>query len=54
MSNRYLMADAASHLIGSFMSLYWYENPDKSIDELLESGVKKPKKTGSGKLRYRK
>lgn len=34
-------SDAASHFVGPFMCLYWYENPDFSIDKLLESNIKK-------------
>ena len=27
-------SDAASHLVGPFIALYWYENPSKTIDKI--------------------
>jgi hypothetical protein len=34
-------SDASSHLVGPFTTLYWYENPSKSMAELQESNMKK-------------
>ena len=34
-------ADAASHLVGPFWSIYYKENNDKSVEELMESNRKK-------------
>lgn len=43
-------ADAASHWFGPFMQLYWYENPDMSIEELLESNRRKIAKDWDRKM----
>lgn len=37
-------SDGASHLIGPFFSIYWFENPNKKINEILESNLLKLKK----------
>lgn len=34
-------ADGAAHLVGPFFALYWYENPDRAIDSLLEGNTNK-------------
>lgn len=34
-------SDAASHLVGPFITLYWYENPSKSIEELQNENKRK-------------
>lgn len=34
-------SDAASHSVGPFMCLYWYENPDFSIEQLMEANIRK-------------
>jgi hypothetical protein len=36
-------ADGASHMVGPFFSIYWWENSDLSIDELQSRNLKKLK-----------
>lgn len=43
-------ADGASHLVGPFMSIWLYENPEKDIDLLLESNLNKIKKDWERKI----
>ena len=34
-------SDAASHSVGPFMCLYWYENPEFSVEQLMEANLRK-------------
>ena len=34
-------SDAASHSVGPFMCLYWYENPNLTIDQLMVANMRK-------------
>jgi len=37
-------ADGASHFIGPFYGLYWYENPDIAIEKIMLSNIAKAEK----------
>ncbi len=34
-------ADACSHLVGPWVSLYWHENPDTSFETIMKENVRK-------------
>lgn len=34
-------SDAASHMVGPFTPIYWHENPNKTIDDLLTENYRK-------------
>ena len=43
-------SDGAAHLVGPFYGIYWHENPDKSIQEILMGNKAKLEKDWSKKM----
>ena len=43
-------ADGAAHLLGPFFAIYWYENPQKSIEELMNGNREKLKRDWERKI----
>jgi hypothetical protein len=43
-------ADAVSHMYGPFYQMYCYENPEMSVEELMESNIRKLEKDWDRKM----